>query len=122
MTDSPLALTWADWATKPETWNGTVEGHRLGTGISVMFYTTDEVGAGPGFHTHPYDEIFVIREGCAHFTVGDQEITAQKGDMLRAPAGVWHKFHNLGPGRLETTYLHLAPEITVTWPDQGDET
>lgn len=122
MSDTPLSLTWADWSKAPETWNGTVEGHRLGTDVSVMFYTTDEVGAGPGLHTHPYDEIFVIREGRALFTVGEEEITAQKGDVLRAPAGVWHRFHNLGPGRLETTDLHLAPDITVTWPDKGDAT
>ena len=46
--------------------------------------------------------------GCALFTVGDRQITAEAGQILMAPAHVPHKFVNLGPGRLETTDIHLS--------------
>ena len=111
-------LTWSDWAKDPGTWNGTVEGADLGGQLTILFYTTEEVGAGPGLHVHEYDEVFVVRQGRALFTVGDQKIEACVGDVLYAPAHVPHKFHNLGPGRLETTDLHMSDRfVQVGVPD-----
>ena len=111
MTDA-RKLGWQDWHSRPDAWpdvwRGAVEGHRLGTGVTVLFYTTDEVGMGSRLHVHPYDEVFVIREGRALFTVGDAEIEAQAGDVVLGPANVPHKFRNLGPGRLSTVDVHQS--------------
>jgi mannose-6-phosphate isomerase-like protein (cupin superfamily) len=109
MTDRlPRLLQRAEWATHPTLWKGHVEGHTLGTGVTVLFYSTEEVGKGPLWHVHPYDEIFVIREGRALFTVGETRIEAEAGQIVFGPANVPHKFRNLGPGRLDTTDIHVS--------------
>lgn len=98
----------AEWAEKADVWQGEFEGKQFGTNASVMFYTTDEVGRGPPLHRHPYDEIFIVREGRALFTVGDRQMEAVAGQVVFGPANVPHKFVNLGPGRLETTDIHVT--------------
>lgn len=111
MDKPPARLTRADWARRPDAWSGRVEGATLGTGVSVIFFTTDEVGGGPRLHRHPYDEVFIVREGRALFTVGDTQMEAAAGDVVFGPATVPHRFVNLGPGRLETTDIHLNDRI-----------
>ena len=79
----PRVLSRADWATHPDLfWKGHVEGHTFGTGVTVLFYTTEEVGVGPKWHVHPYDEIFIIREGRALFTVGDERFECEAGQVF----------------------------------------
>lgn len=115
----PRVLNRADWATHPDLfWKGHVEGHTLGTGVTVLFYSTEEVGGGPKWHVHPYDEIFIVREGRALFTVGDERFECEKGQVVFGPANVPHKFVNLGPGRLETTDVHVNDRwIQTNLPD-----
>lgn len=121
MTREPAILHRADWARNDQTdWLGHVDGERLGTGVTVLFYTQSEVGKGPRLHVHDYDEIFIVRRGRALFTVGERKIEAKAGDVLLGPAGVPHKFVNLGPGELETTDVHLAPRWVQTNLDDPD--
>ncbi len=108
MTREPVHLRHADWAGDVDFWRGRFEGKDLGTGVTVLFYATTEQGAGPRLHLHPYDEVFIVREGRARFTIGDRKIEAVAGDVLMAPAEVPHKFENIGDGRLETTDIHLS--------------
>ncbi len=82
--------------------------------VTITFFATDEIGHGPSWHVHPYDEVFIIREGRARFTIGDQKIDAEKGDVLMGPAAVPHKYENLGPGRLESIDIHLSREWIQT--------
>lgn len=103
-------LTRADWAQDPRHWKGRFEGRDLGTDVTVLFFSSDTIGAGPGLHRHPYDEVFILRTGRARFTLGDDMVDAEAGDILVAPAGVAHRFENLGPARLETTDIHLSAE------------
>ncbi|MAT70025.1 MAG: cupin [Planctomycetaceae bacterium] len=105
----PALLRRSDWTSQPEgVWLGHFEGRQLDTGVTVLFYATDEIGVGPRWHVHDYDEVFIVRAGRALFTIGDRKIEAAAGDVLMGPAGVPHKYHNLGPGRLETTDIHLS--------------
>ena len=71
MDETPAKLGWQDWCRKPEMypdlWRGAAEGHMLGTNVTVLFYGNDTPGEGPKWHVHPYDEVFVIREGRALF-------------------------------------------------------
>ncbi|MBY8976137.1 cupin domain-containing protein [Rhodobacteraceae bacterium NNCM2] len=118
MTREPTLLKHADWAKGPDFWRGSVEGERFGTDVTILFYATDEVGAGAMWHVHPYDEIFIIKEGRALYTVGDRKIVAEAGDIVFGPANVPHKFRNLGPGRFETNDIHLSPKwIQTDVPD-----
>jgi mannose-6-phosphate isomerase-like protein (cupin superfamily) len=103
------------WADHPELWKGEFQGGAHGVDVSVVFYATDEIGGGPKLHSHPYPETFIIQLGRALFTLGDEKIEAKAGQILIAPADMPHKFENLGPGRLETTDIHLAGAFSTDW-------
>jgi len=108
MTAKPVILKRSDWASHDELWKGRFEGKDIGTGVTVLFYATEEVGKGPTWHVHPYDEIFIMRQGRAIFTIGDEKFEAEAGDILLGPANIPHKYTNLGPGVLESTDIHLS--------------
>jgi mannose-6-phosphate isomerase-like protein (cupin superfamily) len=113
MTNKPARVTrenWTreGWAADADLWRGRFEGKTVGTDVTVLFFSTDEIGKGPVLHVHPYDEVFIIRRGRALFTIGDEKIEAQAGDIMFGPANVPHKFANLGPGPLETIDIHLS--------------
>ena len=108
MTKEAVVLQRTDWAREADQWVGRATGDALGTDVTVLFFSSDVVGDGPPLHTHPYDEVFIIRQGSGRFTIGDRIVEAGAGQILMAPAEVPHKFENLGPGRLETTDIHLS--------------
>jgi mannose-6-phosphate isomerase-like protein (cupin superfamily) len=108
MERKPVILKRSEWASDDRHWHGRFEGVDVGTGVTVLFFTTERVGHGPRWHVHPYDEIFIVRRGRALFTIGEDKIEAEAGDILLGPAEIPHKFENLGPGLLETTDIHLS--------------
>ncbi len=114
MTAKPVILKRADWASHETLWKGHFLGKDIGTDATVIFYATEEVGIGPRWHMHPYDELFIMRQGRALFTIGEEKIEAEAGDILLGPANIPHKYHNLGPGVLESTDIHLSPEWIQT--------
>ncbi|MEM7042847.1 MAG: cupin domain-containing protein [Pseudomonadota bacterium] len=114
MTGAACQLKHVDWAEKDDEWIGRVEGKNIGTDVTILFFSSDEIGAGPRLHVHTYDEVFVIRQGRARFIIGDQTFEAEAGDILFGPANIPHKFENLGPGRLETTDIHLSDHFAQT--------
>ena len=95
-------------------WRGTVEGLATGGDVTVLAYGTDTVGAGPRLHVHPYDETFLVIQGRGRFFVGAEVIDASAGDAVFGPAGIPHRFENLGPGRLQTIDIHHSPRWIQT--------
>lgn len=114
MTAKPVLLKRAEWASHETLWKGRFEGKDIGTGATVLFYATETVGAGAKWHVHPYDEIFIVRRGRVLYTIGEEKIEAEAGDVVLGPADIPHKFVNLGPGDLETTDIHLSDEWIQT--------
>ena len=106
----PAKVSASEWLNPGKTLRGLLEGKSLQTGITLIRYATDVVGEGPTLHVHPYDEIFVINEGRARFTVGDKTIDAEAGDVVLGPANIPHGYQNRGPGRLDSLDIHLSPE------------
>lgn len=106
----PAKVTAGEWQRPGQALRGLLEGKDLQTNVTLIRYVTDVVGAGPTLHVHPYDEIFTITEGRARFTVGDQTIDAEAGDVVLGPANIPHGYQNLGPGRLDSLDIHLSPE------------
>ena len=106
----PAKVCAREWQHQGQALRGLLEGKTLQTGITLLRYGTDVVGEGPTLHVHPYDEIFMINEGRARFTVGDRTIDAEAGDIVLGPANIPHGYQNLGPGRLDTLDIHLSPE------------
>jgi mannose-6-phosphate isomerase-like protein (cupin superfamily) len=92
-----------------------LEGYQLGdVQVSLIFFDGGP-GSGPKLHSHPYPEIFVVQEGEALFTVGDEQIEARGDQILVAPAGVPHKFVNIGEGRLRQLDIHLNDRFVTEW-------
>jgi mannose-6-phosphate isomerase-like protein (cupin superfamily) len=72
-------------------------------------------GEGPKLHMHPYEEVFVIQEGCATYTIGSTTHEAKAGQIAIVPAGVPHKFVNSGSGRLVQVDIHHSPRFITQW-------
>ena len=90
------------------------EGYLYG-GTNVSFFLLDAPpGSGPGLHTHPYEEVFVVQEGQATFTAGDATFEATGGQIVIVPAGVPHKFVNSGTGPLRQIDIHPSERMTQT--------
>jgi mannose-6-phosphate isomerase-like protein (cupin superfamily) len=87
------------------------EGYKFGDVNISMFITDAAPGSGPELHFHPYEEVFVIIEGTATFTIADQTVVANSGDILLAPANTPHKFVNSGEGQLFTINIHPNKRI-----------
>jgi len=121
MSRTPLLLQRDDWASDDQLWRGRFEGKDIGTDVTVLFFATNEIGHGPRWHVHPYDEVFIVRTGRALFTIGDEKIEAEAGQILLGPADVPHKFVNLGPGPLETTDIHLSDRWIQTNLDDPED-
>ncbi len=107
---SPTVVSAREWQNPGQRLRGLLEGKSINTGVTLIRFVTDVVGDGPTLHVHPYDEIFTIQEGRARFTVGDQVIDAEAGDVVFGPANVPHGYQNLGPGRLDSLDIHLSSE------------
>ena len=107
---TPTRIPAQDWQRPGEALRGLFQGKDHRTELTLIRYVTDEVGAGPTLHVHPYDEIFTIQVGRARFTVGDEVIDAEAGDVVFGPANIPHGYQNLGPGRLDSLDIHLSAE------------
>jgi len=106
--DLSRILSRDDWSKTPGMWHGEFEGKVFGTGASVMFYATEEIGRGPKLHRHPYDEIFIVRKGRALFTVGEEQFEAGEGSIVFGAANIPHKYVSVGPDLLEMIDIHVS--------------
>jgi mannose-6-phosphate isomerase-like protein (cupin superfamily) len=94
------------------------EGHRYGdAGVSIIVVDAPP-GAGPKLHRHPYEEVFVVQEGSATFTAGDEVIEAGGGQVVVVPAGVPHRFVNSGAGRLRQVDIHASGRFITEWLEE----
>ena len=94
------------------TYEGTfrLEGADHGSSVSG-FFVRSRTGEGPVLHRHPYEEVFILEAGRATFTVGEETVELEPGQMLVAPANAPHKFVNSGEEPLRMTTIHPAPRI-----------
>jgi quercetin dioxygenase-like cupin family protein len=95
-----------------------LEGDAYGAiGASVIVVDAPP-GGGPKLHTHPYAEIFVVLEGQATFTAGEDVIEAHGGQIVVVPAGVPHTFVNSGTGPLRQVDIHPSGHFITTWLEE----
>lgn len=81
------------------------------------FYVENQPGQGPGMHWHPYSETWVVLEGTARITIGEETFLAEAGDTATGPAFVPHRFTNAGDGMLRIIGIHSSPTIIQTFLD-----
>jgi mannose-6-phosphate isomerase-like protein (cupin superfamily) len=91
-----------------------VQGYNHSAAVSVIVVDAPP-GGGPKLHRHPYEEVFVIQEGTATFTAGDETIEASGGQVVIVPGGVPHKFVNTGEGRLRQVDIHASDRFITEW-------
>ena len=80
-----------------------------------IFVTQYERGQGVGLHVHPYAEMFVVMEGTAAFTVGDQQVTVPAGNMIMAPPETPHRFEGAGDDTLRVVSVHPSGTVQQTF-------
>ena len=80
-----------------------------------IFVTEYPRGRGPALHLHPYPEVFVVLDGTARFTVGDDELTVAGGHIVTVPAETPHGFKGAGDDTLRVVSVH--PSATVQQTD-----
>jgi len=91
------------------------EGYLNGDPNVSFFLIDSDRGGGPGLHTHPYAEVFVIQEGEVTFTAGDETIKAKAGQIVVVPAGVPHKYVNSGGVRARHIDIHASGRMATEW-------
>ena len=72
-------------------------------------------GEGRKLHANPYEEVFVIQQGCATYTVGSTTLEAKAGQIVIVQAGVPHKFISSGSERLVQVDIHHSPKFITKW-------
>jgi mannose-6-phosphate isomerase-like protein (cupin superfamily) len=66
-------------------------------------------------HKHPYEEIFIIQEGLATFTVGSDTLEARAGQVIIVPAETPHKFMNMSDRPLKQIDIHVNGRFITDW-------
>jgi quercetin dioxygenase-like cupin family protein len=86
---------------------------------SMSIFAVDfKPGQGPGLHRHPYEEVFVVLDGLARFTVDGQALDVEGGHVVVVPANASHKFHNAGDRRLRVTSVQPRPQVVTEWIEE----
>ena len=103
---------------------------RIGTGRSrrfvgaehgadvSYFYVENQPGEGPGLHWHPYSETWIVLEGTARITRGEETFLAAAGDTATVAAYVPHGFVNAGTGLLRILCIHASATMIQTFLDR----
>ncbi len=82
----------------------------------VSFIWVDmKPGDGVRLHKHPYEEIFIVQEGMAIYTVGSTIIEACAAQIIIVPADTPHKFSNTGDQWLKQIDIHVSPKFITEW-------
>jgi mannose-6-phosphate isomerase-like protein (cupin superfamily) len=92
-----------------------LEGYLYGDAPVCIILFDGPPGSGPKLHRHPYAELFLVQEGNATFTVGEDIIDVTGGQIVVAPAGVPHKFVNSGAGPLRQIDIHANDRFVTEW-------
>jgi mannose-6-phosphate isomerase-like protein (cupin superfamily) len=95
------------------------QGYQYGDTNMSFIIIQAQPGEGPQLHSHPYEEVFIVQEGQASFTVGSDTIEVTAGQIVIAPSGVPHKFVNSGTGTLRQVDIHASSRFITTWYDES---
>jgi mannose-6-phosphate isomerase-like protein (cupin superfamily) len=91
------------------------EGAKL-AGVDVSFFVTrTPPGRRVGLHVHPYHEVFVLLEGQALYTRGDETIEAGPDTVIVIPPETPHGFENTGDTPLVQLGIHERGTMQQTW-------
>jgi mannose-6-phosphate isomerase-like protein (cupin superfamily) len=93
------------------------QGRQYGSAVSFIIIEA-QPGDGPRLHSHPYEEVFIVEEGEATFTIGNETIVVTGAQIVVGPPNVPHKFVNSGAGVLRQVDIHVSPKMITTWLEE----
>ena len=85
-----------------------------GVDLSFFFSRTPPGHAVP-LHAHPYAEVFVLVEGHATYTRGDEQFSAGPESIVVIPPETPHGFENIGDVPLLQLGIHERGTMQQTW-------
>ena len=94
------------------------EGGEYGEIPLSFFWLSTLPGRGPSLHLHPYAEVFVLQQGQATFTIGEDTQELLGGQMVIVPANTPHKFKNSGTEPLQMITIHPRPQVITQWLEE----
>jgi len=104
------SLDWREHAgASPEKFYKTTlwQGDHMMVGLNCF-----EPGQTQGIHAHDgAEKFYFVLEGSGRFTVGDEEIEADTGSLVVAPAGIPHGVTNHGSARLSLLAVIAPPPV-----------
>jgi len=89
------------------------EGGQAGVAASC-FVTEYPDGRGPDLHLHPYAELFVVLDGTAEFSAGEERRIVEGGHFVVVPPETPHGFKCRGGQRLRVVSVHPSPTVIQT--------
>jgi mannose-6-phosphate isomerase-like protein (cupin superfamily) len=82
---------------------------------SVSFFLVDSApGKGARLHVHPYDEVHVVHEGAALYTLGSEQMEVSGGQIVVIPPDTPHGFVTIGAGRFRAIGIHPVAKMIQT--------
>jgi len=108
-------MTVVDHQNNPrETWRPGVETRMLvsasnGAAQLCMFEQWIAPGAGAPTHSHPVEEVLIVREGEAEMWIDEKRASVSAGQSLIVPAGRKHGFRNSGTATLHIHAVLASP-------------
>lgn len=76
-----------------------------------FFWLSTLPGRGPSLHVHPYQEVFILQQGQATFTVCDALLEVHGGEIVIVPTNTPHKFKNSGEEPLQMISIHVSKRV-----------
>jgi len=92
-----------------------LQGYQFGGANVCLIFIDLGPGDGPRLHRHPYEEVFIVLEGQARYTIGSETVDAHAGQVLIVQPGVPHKFVNSGDGRFRQIDIHANDRFVTEW-------
>jgi quercetin dioxygenase-like cupin family protein len=91
------------------------QGAEQGDGVALSFFFTEyPSGRGPDLHVHPYSEVFIVQDGEATFTVGDEQVVVAGGNVVIVPPETVHGFKNHADELLRVVGIHPSASVLQT--------
>jgi quercetin dioxygenase-like cupin family protein len=91
------------------------EGYLHGDTNVSFLWVDAKPGQGPRLHRHPYEEVFIILEGCSTFTVGAETLEATAGQIVIVSPNTPHKFINASDQLLRQIDIHASKQFITEW-------
>ena len=79
-----------------------------------------EPGRGAPTHWHDTEEVVIVREGAAEFTVEGERVTLGAGDAIILPPEVRHGFVNVGESPLDIQAVFSSATPSVTYEEEPE--